>query len=112
MGFRPEPNSAQTRWGHVAPLLVPDDRRFWNGIGSSQALSGLMSKISHVWRHWLQVTTETAVLCSASSMAAPKEAAKFLVDPLLASLEAELPSLKRAGADASDLNISKVASWS
>jgi len=48
------------------------------------------------------------VLCSIAGTTAPQETAKYLAEPLLAAVEAELPSLKKATAAPGGMNISKV----
>lgn len=54
------------------------------------------------------VAGEVAILCCTPSSIAPEETGKHLVDPLLASIERELPTLKAAAESGDSFNISKV----
>ena len=54
------------------------------------------------------VTSESSVLCTIPSNVAPEESRKYLVEPLLASIESEVPSLQAKADEKGGLNISKV----
>lgn len=53
------------------------------------------------------VAAEASVLCSIPSNIAPAETAKHFTEPVLASIEAELPSLRSAAEGKDGLQISK-----
>ena len=55
------------------------------------------------------VAAEAGIVCDVVGGVVPEEAATLLLKPLLASVEAELPSLRRGAADASGLHISKAS---
>ena len=55
------------------------------------------------------VAAETSIMCCIPSNVAPEDTCKYLVEPILASLEAEVPGLQAAAAADSDFNLSKVS---
>lgn len=55
------------------------------------------------------VAAETSIMCCIPSNVAPEDTCKYLVEPILASLEAEVPGLQAAAAADSDFSLSKVS---
>lgn len=55
------------------------------------------------------VAAETSIMCCIPSNVAPEETCKYLVEPLLTSLEAEVPGLQAAAAGQNSFNLSKAS---
>ena len=53
------------------------------------------------------VAAETSIMCCIPSNVCPEETCKYLVEPFLASLEAEVPGLQAAATGDNSLNLSK-----